>query len=282
MIAKDFYSKLLSSLKNRKDIVIKKYKLHYKKGKYDFLRIASEEIMPMDKIIMIRAGIHGDEIAGPITILDHANEIIDLIHDNGLKIILYPLGNPSGFEIRTRYNADYKDGDSCNNDFLRYELEHGLLVETIGDNVRFEKWHWLSDVAEELRIKLPAETKLMHRLLKKDPLSQISGFVDLHQDFKTPGLGMAAAYHYSFDGLEAYENIVKCIEEIAPLLSDEIGADERGFIIEHDGSLDDLMHRLGVKYCVTCETTGATPLDIACQVNLIWIKGIADLVKEVK
>jgi hypothetical protein len=37
------------------------------------------------------------------------------------------------------------------------------------------------------------------------------------------------------------------------------------------------MHRLGVKYAVTAETTGKTPLDRACRVNWLWIKGLVDL-----
>jgi hypothetical protein len=35
--------------------------------------------------------------------------------------------------------------------------------------------------------------------------------------------------------------------------------DGDGFIVRHDGSLPDLLYRLGAKYCVTAETTGATP-----------------------
>ena len=54
--------------------------------------------------------------------------------------------------------------------------------------------------------------------------------------------------------------------------------DREGFIVRHDGTFGDLMHRLGVAYSVTAETTGKTPIDTACRVNWLWIKGLIDMV----
>lgn len=284
MKVKDFYSALLDSLKKRKDITIKRYKLSYKDGEYDFLRIASREIRPQDRVILIRTGIHGDEVAGPLTILSFCNVIIDYIHQAGLKCIIYPLGNPKGFEFKKRYNYKGRDG---NNDFLRYELKDGTVTGDLGDGLEYERWYWSSD--PKLKIRLPQETRLMHRLLKKDPLAQISAVIDLHQDCIS-NIHMAAAYHYAFGDLSCYRGIVKKIEKIAIILSDiDIGAGEsypqesdgRGFIIRHDGTLTDLTFRLGIRHCITVEIVGATPLETAKKINLIWIFGIVDLVKEV-
>ncbi|MBI4738733.1 hypothetical protein HY772_04135 [Candidatus Woesearchaeota archaeon] len=49
-----------------------------------------------------------------------------------------------------------------------------------------------------------------------------------------------------------------------------------------DGNLQDLLYRLGTPYTVTVETTGKTDVAKAMQVNLLWIKGIIDLIAKQK
>jgi len=286
MTAKEFYNILSKKIKNRRDIVIEKYKLRYKNGVYEFLKVVSKGIKPKDKIIIIRAGIHGEEIAGPLTILNHVNKIIDYAHERNIKIIIYPLGNPSGFEIGARYSIDnvLSKSSDVNNDFLRYELEDGKRMDDIQDSNAFKSWYWSSD--KKLGLKLTLENGLMHRLLKKDFLAQVVAVLDLHQDYITENVG-PAAYHYSYGDLSAYKKIIEKIKKIAPILKNKyIGAgeespmksDENGFIVRHDGTLTDLFYRLGAKYSVTVETTGATPINEACKVNLIWIFGLIDLI----
>ena len=266
MKAKEFYEVLGDYLKDRKDIGIEKHKLSYQGGVFDFWKISSRKIGPKDKIILICAGLHGDEIAGPLTILTHAHRIIDLVHRSGLKIILYPLGNPSGFEAGTRYNIDGDGGDDGNNDFLRYASDA-------------DKWRWASD--PKLNIRLPKETELMHALLKEDRLNQVAACIDLHQDYISNF--PPAAYHYAFGDLSRYRNIVEKIEKLVPVLrytfisagqSSPAKSDAQGFIVRHDGSLQDLMFRFGAKHSITVETSGATPVGIARRVNLIWIYGL--------
>lgn len=279
-----FYKKLFKSLEGRKDIVLKRDRLHYKNGDFDFLKISSKDICPRDKVIMICAGIHGEEVSGPLTILKYINKIVDYAHKNGLKLIIYPLVNPSGFERRSRYNIDGDDGDFGNSDFLRYELENGKMIDDLKGGGDFKKWYWSSD--KKIKARLPLETKLLHRLLKQDPLRQVVGAIDLHQDYITP-IKLPAAYHYSYGSLDAYNNIIKKLQEILPILKnknigagydgDALKSDKKGFIVRYDGSWPDLMQRLGTKYCITAETTGKTPINIACKINLIWIFGIIDL-----
>lgn len=286
MKAAEFYSILFEKIKNRGDITIEKFKLQYKKNKYDFLKIASKEINANDKMVLIRAGIHGDEVAGPLTILKNINEIIECIHKNNLKVIFYPLGNPSGFEMGKRYNIDDDKGECGNNDFLRYRLEDRSLVDDLGDKNNFKKWLWSSD--KSLSIKLPKETVLMHKLLKKEPISQIVAVIDLHQDYITPG-APPAAYQYVFGDTSIYKKILQEIKKILPLYKNRkidagqaspIMSDEEGFVVRHDGTLPDLMYRLGIKYCVTVETTGSTPINIACKINLFWIYGIIEILSK--
>ncbi len=298
----DFTEKLTRVLENRKDITIQKYPLEYKKGKYDFLKIASKDINPQDPVLLIRAGIHGDEISGPLTIEHYGNEIFDAAHKAGIKVIMYPIGNPSGFSAGLRYNIDNDKGEG-NNDFLRYELEDGSLSGDLGEGkIPFQRFLWASDPS--LAIHLPLETELMHKLLKEDPLNQIKGSIDLHQDYLTPN-APPAAYQYVEGNVQEYKPIAQEVSKICPLFnnqfigagyqtqinesgqivgnpleSEAIKSDENASIVRYDGSLTDLTYRLGTPYNVAVETTGATPIDMACKVNLAWIYGFINLIKK--
>lgn len=301
MKCSQYYSKLLAQIKSRQDVVAAQYKLNYKKGNFPFWRVQSAKISPNDKVILLAAGIHGEEVAGPLTFYYHLAEIIDIIHQNCLKFILYPLRNPSGFENGLRYNIDNDKGNAGNNDFIRYELKNGQLVDDLKDKNEFKKWFWASD--KRLKVKLPKETILIHRLLKADfKKHKIVACLDLHQDFITPK-ARPTAYHYAFGNTNIYLPIINQIEKIVPIWKNQylgagfhatinaegkvnqkvakaelIKSDKLGFIKRHDGSFGDLADRLGAKYNVTTETTGATPLKKAIKVNMIWIKGLVDLI----
>lgn len=300
-----FLSKIHESIKDREDVVFEDCDvLNYQKEgtekKYNFVKIRSKDIGPNDKILLIRAGIHGDEIAGPLTLINHLQEIFDYANQNNVKLIIYPMGNPSGFENGLRYNMEGDKGEGGNNDFMRYELEDGKIVDDLGNKSDFKNWYWASD--PKLNIKLPKETIIMHNELKKLPLNQITGILDLHQDYLMPDVS-PSAYHYSFGNLNTYNDIIKKIKKILPILQntnintgfkikiDDSGkaissedegvkSNENGFVVRHDGTLSDLMYRLGTKHCITVETTGVTPRDVADNVNLIWIYGAIDLINK--
>ncbi len=301
MLCKNFYSKLETTLAKRDDLTFRSYPLKYKKETFDFWRIQSKSITKKDRVILLCAGVHGEEIAGPMTFHKHLNNIVRYAHNNNLKVIVYPLRNPSGFEKKLRYNIDLDKGEGGNNDFMRYELKNGKIVDDLKDKNVYKKWSWSSD--PKLKIKLPKETSLFHKLLKKDFKYNIVACLDLHQDFITPN-SKAASYHYGFGKTEIYKTIVKEIEKILPVWKNKyIGAgfntvmtakgaiqkrvpkeeliksDKFGFVQRFDGTLGDLTYRLGAKYSVTVETTGATKLKDAIEVNMIWIKGLVDLIK---
>lgn len=286
MKAENFIQKLTSSLKNRKDTLTQKFPLSYEKGEFELLRISSKKISAKDKIMMITAGFHGDEKAGPLSILKYANKIIDYAHKKRVKIIIYPLVNPSGFEKNKRCNIDNDFGDASSDDFLRYELENGKIIDDLAGENNFKKWYWSSD--KKIKSRMPKETWLLHKLLKKEPLNQIAAAIDLHQDhisnLKTP-----FAYHYSFENKKVYEKIIKKISKIIPILKNRrisagftsaigLKADKKGFIIRHDGTITDLFYRLGTKYAVAVETAGPTSFKKAISINLIWIFGIINLI----
>ena len=278
------YDEELMKLANgRRDIRIERHRLAHDRGGFDFYRIVSRDARPDDRFMLIRAGIHGDEVAGPLTILHYFNHIFDYAHKRGIRLIVYPLGNPAGYDARQRYNTDGGGKSGVNNDFVRYGLENGNIVDDIRRGAKFRRWYWSSD--SRLQLRLPAETQLMHHLLRRDPLESIVAALDLHQD-NISRIDRPAAYHYAFGDLTVYGRIVQRIRKTVPVLDHKVisagqtsgmRTDAEGFIVRHDGTLGDLLYRLGVPYPVTAETTGKTPLDTAFRVNLLWIKGLIDL-----
>jgi len=288
----DYFQKILEKARKRRDIVFKEYPLEYSSGTFPFFRFSSTNISPQDHIVLIAAGIHGDERCGPYTLQEHFEDIFDHAHSKGVKIIMYPLRNPSGYEKNTRYNCeeDMGSGGIGNNDFLRYISWEGIVSDQVKANQSFHHWEYADDPA--LGIRLTLEDQLLLNLLRKEPWGQIKEALDLHQDHLTEYL-KPGAYHYSLDpSTDAYLPILKEISTVVPILtrtpidggflekdSEELFfTDDRGFIKRHDGSFDDLCHRLGVPHVVTAETSGEIPLVKADHVNLAWIKGMIDIV----
>src|SRR4029078_8814290 len=60
--------------------------------------------------------------AGPLTLLEHAPEIVEYAAERDVGLAIYPCVNPSGFEAHTRYNVT---GERPNNTSLRYETAPG-------------------------------------------------------------------------------------------------------------------------------------------------------------
>lgn len=278
-----YYGELKKLAAGRRDIRIQRHRLEHSGTGYDFYRIVSRGAKPNDRFMLIRAGIHGDEVAGPLTIIRYFDRIFDYAHKRGVKLIVYPLGNPAGYDARQRYNTDEDEGASVNNDFVRYELENGNRVDDIRRGAKIKRWYWSSD--SRLNLNLPAETLLMHHLLQRDPLENIVAAIDLHQD-NISRIDRATAYHYAFGDLPVYDRIVEAIRKTVPVLAHKVisagqnsgmRTDRQGFIVRHDGTLGDLLYRLGVAFPVSAETTGKTPIDKACRVNWLWIKGLIDL-----
>lgn len=303
---KQFLKNIKTSLGRRKDVVFKVCaKLNYKTKtgtkSYDFVKIYSREIKKTDKVILIAAGLHGDEVFGPLTLMKHIGKIFDYAHQRGIKLIVFPLNNPSGFEGGTRYNIENDRGEAGNNDFMRYILKNGKMVEDLRAGKKYASWIWSSD--SKLKTKLPKETRALHKELKKLPLDQVNAVIDLHADNFING---SFAYQYGFGDFAIYKPIINKIKKhikilanknidsgyfVVPGYTPEIVkngkvvkdvfapvSDQNGFILRHDGTLPDLFYRLGAKYCVTTELTKDTKQSVADIAHLEWIKGIIELV----
>jgi hypothetical protein len=224
------------------------------------------------RCVVITGGFHGDEKAGPLTLLDHAEAIFDYARSRDVALRVYPCVNPSGFEAHTRYNIS---GERPNNDFLRYEIAPGVWTGELRPGQEF-----LRSAPTE---SVPKETLALKEELGRYPLPH--GALDLHQDNFIRG---ALFYAYVFGDREAYRPLVARSGALAPILRSsivdsghepgtEVWADAEGLIECHDGSITDHYHRAGTPYTAAIETTTDTPRVQADAINLIWIRGFIDL-----
>jgi len=280
MQAKAYITKLTKALRSRNDVVWKTYPLQYQGGDFELLRIQSKKITAKDKVILITSWIHGEEVAWPLSLLSYFNRIINLIHSHGYKVIIYPLTNPSGFEHGTRMNIDDDSWVCGNNDFLRYLLPNGNISDEIGNDEMYIKRYRSS--TPKLKQKLPVETKMLHTCIKQDPLKQVVVSIDLHQDYLDKRRWICA-YHYAFGDLTVYDPIIQTLKKHISFRSRSMInswfnvrsphiSNDQWFIIRHDGSITDLMWRLGVPYTIAVETTGQTNISLAKKINRLWIK----------
>src|SRR3989344_1993802 len=210
------------------------------------LRIADQQ-PGLDKgTFLLTAGIHGTEVAGPLTIYNHFPEILKMTRAAELKLVCYPLMNPAGYDNGTDRNPD--EPKLGNNDFLRYRQFDGTWTwDHPPGGCANGGWLWSSDPV--VGIQLPAETLVMHEFLKQEDWANIKVALDIHQDYLTPDLP-DGAYHYTFNDVSRYEGIIDNIGELTTVLGNhKFGYDRdnpEAFVLSdkngcipyfHDGSL---------------------------------------------
>jgi hypothetical protein len=224
--------------------------------------------VPGPRILTITAGFHGDEVAGPLTLLAHLPEIAAQARARGVGLRIYPCLNPSGFTDLTRYN---RSGERPNNDFLRYEVAPGQWVDELRTGQTF--------LGHRLYAEGPKESRAL--LGQIDAASTPAAALDLHQD---PWLEGAVSYAYIFGPREVYLPLVAAMDAVVPVArnvqvdDDGVHSDADGLIQHHDGSVTDYFFRRGVRYTAALETTTQTPGPLSDEVNMIWIRGFIELV----
>jgi hypothetical protein len=222
--------------------------------------------------VIVTAGFHGDEKAGPLTLVAHAAELFEHARARGVGLRLYPCLNPSGFEANTRYNAS---GERPNNDFLRYEITSGVWRGELHDGETPLGWRPFDGG--------PKETVAIARELARQPTPTAA--LDLHQDNFIHG---QIFYSYVFGERAPYRPLQARSGALLPVLrsslvdsgyepGSDVRADAEGFIECHDGSITDHFHRAGVRFTAAIETTTDTPAALADEINLIWARGFIDL-----
>jgi Succinylglutamate desuccinylase / Aspartoacylase family len=234
---------------------------------------------PGPATLIITAGFHGDERAGPSTLLAHAPEIVDYARERDVGLRLYPCVNPSGFEANTRYNAS---GERPNNDFLKYEVAPGVWKGELSPGEPYLRY--LATDGE--RDPLPKETAALARELGTLPTPAAQ--LDLHQDNFIHGQRF---YAYVFGDLVDYRPLMAQSGALVPVLRSclvdsghepgtDVRADDEGFILCNDGSITDYYFRRGCPHTAAVETSTETPARLADEINLIWIRGFIDLVSK--
>jgi hypothetical protein len=250
---------------------------------FPFVRITSRGIAPGDKILLVRAGVHGEEVAGPLSILHHLRQIKSLADWHGVKLVIYPMANPSGFEAGHRWNERRIIGNG--DDWLRYRNDKTGEYEYNDKADVGQKWKDTSEVNPEAA--LSQEVQAFRKEIASLPMKQVRGVLDLHQDYWMPKKNRAPAYYCYVHGPKTpYTPIIAELKRILPPLVDTIStgftqpdeSDKNGIVLRYDGGLPDYCWRHGVPYCIVSETTGSTPLDKAEKINLVWIKGLLELI----
>ncbi len=229
---------------------------------YPLLRLT----VPGKRWLVITAGFHGEEPAGPLTLARHLPAIAAWARERQVGLSIFPCINPSGFEARTRYNAS---GEKPNNDFLRYETSPGTWKGELRFGEPFTR--------HALFHEGPKETRALRPVL--DALPAPAAALDIHQDNWMVG---RHTYAYVFGPRRAYLPLMRAAEAHARVAAscavhDDVWTDGHGFVHYNDGSITDYYMRRGVPYTAALETTTATPLEACHRVNLVWIRGFIEL-----
>lgn len=187
----------------------------------------------------IVAGIHGYEIAGPLSILELVKNSNDYLNKN-ICYHVYPVINPVGFDLRTRY-----DDEKCD-------------LNTINKKV-LKSWKF-------------NEVKVFYDHVKK---AKFDAFISLHEDVDEHRF-----YEYIFETKKKniYRKIIKEVSKNHKIWkTDNIYGDEsdrKGLIINsHDQSFEDFLfvnNQADVAMCT--ETPGRLPIEERIAINLKNIK----------
>ncbi|MCI0570574.1 MAG: succinylglutamate desuccinylase/aspartoacylase family protein [Myxococcaceae bacterium] len=216
--------------------------------------------------LVLTSGFHGEEPAGPLTLLEHLPEVLAFARAWGVGLDIFPCINPSGFEAGTRYNLS---NERPNNDFIRYQVAPGVWKEQVLEGEAFVGWV-LFDGG-------PKETRALRTALHALPTPDAA--LDLHQDNYIHG---SLTYAYVFGDAAPYLPLMQASAALVGVAASlpvdgQRSTDAQGFIRHHDGSVTDYYLRRGVPHAAALETTTRTPPHVSQEVNLIWIRGFVEL-----
>jgi len=182
--------------------------------------------------VLVAAGFHGDEPAGPLAVLSALETLPDFLL-NAAQVSFLPLVNPSGFRWNTRLDSS---GLDMNRGFCHPEKGYKLAPE---GRVLVEHLNRLKEAGRDLLLTLHEDVD-EHRF-----------YLYIYESKDRPGpLGQAI-----FDeGLKHFEL-----------------ARGAGEFRDHDSSFDDLLFHEGVPHVICMETPCLEPIEdrISCHVAMI-------------
>jgi predicted deacylase len=190
----------------------------------------------VEPTICIVSGIHGNEIAGPLSIL----KIIDaIIHDlpEQFRFVVYPMINPTGFDLRQRFDADHRDLNA-------------IYSTTLRSRNYFEVQTFFQDAQK---------------------FTPFEAVITLHEDSDREKFYM---YGLGKENLDFYHAVCSFARTcIPPWMNGEIEGcttDEHGLILStaRDHAFDGALYKKGMtKLAYTFETPGK--LDVNFRVNMM-------------
>ncbi len=215
-------------------------------GHEKFEKISQE--YPLYKIVInpkgkvkfcIIAGVHGDEIAGPFTILKMLENPKNFF-DKEIRYDIFPLINPTAFDLKRRFDDDNRDLNLLNKKILK--------------NKNYQ------------------EIKYFNESIKSE---KFDALISLHED-----LLKSKFYAYIYEDKEnsLYRKIINSTQKIVEISKqktiDKKRSDGNGLIINvNDQSMEGGLYRQGrAKISLTTETPGKLSLEKRIKINLNNIK----------
>ncbi|KKP69760.1 hypothetical protein A2X44_04785 [candidate division CPR3 bacterium GWF2_35_18] len=222
---------------------ISKLKIACSKKNLDFLKIGNvNKNYPLYKIVIngynarkticFSSGIHGHEKSGPLTILQFINNLNRYDLPLYLKIIIFPVANPYGFNTNSRYNYQKKDLNRCFCNPQKLLTENKYLLKSLY-NEKIFFFHALHDDCDEKYFYLYAYNKNNEAIYRKI-VNKVSQFFPIRHMKKMYG-------------------------KVA----------SQGIFMDHeDGSFEHKMYLEHTPYSICTEIPGKTKTDLKIRCNL--------------
>lgn len=254
------YYQTLEKVAGEKKLRTKYFPLKYGNKIYQLMLLESEKLEKFEKILFLRAGIHGTEPEGPLFLVQNLNRIVDYVHKRNTSLIIIPIGNPSGLETGTEYNILGQKENNCHVKSVR------------------------------INYPVPEETKLIDFLLDqwlKKENRPIRGVIDFHSETDPVSPSRRAGTYCYVDKVDKkYLAIIKKIEKFAPVLKNtevvnfgpaKARTDKNGLVVFADGSLTDYLSSLGVDWCIAPEVIAGMKMKQVSKIYWLWLAGVADI-----
>jgi predicted deacylase len=198
--------------------------------------------------ICIIAGIHGEEIAGPFAVINFLRSSVHLQSEN-FRFIIYPMINPCGFDLRQRYDDDYRDLNA-------------IYADTLSSKNYREVQAFYFDA------------------IKFQPFEAV---ITLHEDID---LDKFYIYGLGHDNRDFYHELCQVARRHCPPWSnaDIYGSqsDEHGLILStaRDHAYDGALYAKGMtKIAYTLETPGKLAIEKRITLMVEWLKTSVQLLE---
>lgn len=255
------YYQTLEQAAGEKKLRTKYFPLKYGDKIYQLMVLESEKLEKFEKILFLRAGIHGTEPEGPLFLSQNLGWIVDYTHKRNTGLIIIPVGNPSGLEVGTEYNILGQKENNCHVKSVR------------------------------INYPVPEEAKLMDLLLDKWLKKEhrpIRGVIDFHSETDPVKPFVREGTYCYVDKIdEKYLAILKRIEKFAPVLKNtsvvnfgpaKAWTDENGLVVFADGSLTDYLSSQGVDRCIAPEVITGMKMAQFSKIYWTWLTGVTDII----